>query len=137
MNLDMVPDLAMRGQDDPHGRPVAPRPPTVGQLASRVRRLVTRPGDWWHLVTFGDEPVRVPLDEGVWLMVWPPGHRSGVEGPEVSAVVAGELAEVTIDGDGVTERPLRGSRVQVRGGATARELVNLGPAYAVTLHASA
>jgi hypothetical protein len=140
----MVPDLTMRGQDDPHGRTVVRRPPTVGQLATRIHDLSARPADWWHRARFEPEgPVRVPLDEvdGVrlWLTTWPPGHRTDVHehaGTEVSAVIAGELAEVKITADGVTERPLRTNRVQVHGGGRTHELTNPGPAYAITLHAT-
>lgn len=45
--LSVVPDLTMRGQDDPHGRATIVSPPTVGQLAARVRELAGRPGEWW------------------------------------------------------------------------------------------
>lgn len=143
MNLDVVPDLTMRGQDDPHGRAVAARPPTVGQLAARVHDLAGRPADWWHLVRLEPAaPTRVRLEaaEGVelWLTAWPPGHRTAVHdhsGTEVSTVIAGELAEVTIAQDGVTERPLRANRVRVHGGGHTHELTNPGPAYAITLHA--
>ncbi|MFC6884350.1 MULTISPECIES: cysteine dioxygenase [Actinomadura] len=141
----MVPDLTMRGHDDPHGRTVRSRPPTVGQLAVRLRELAARPGDWWHRVAFDpDAPVRVALSEArgvrTWLVTWPPGHRTGVHdhgGTSVSTVIAGELAEVTIASDGVAERPLRTNRVRVHGGGHAHELTNPGPAYAVTLHAVA
>ncbi|GLW65704.1 hypothetical protein Arub01_39480 [Actinomadura rubrobrunea] len=143
MNLDMVPDLTMRGLDDPHGRAIAPRPPTVGQLAARVGELAARPAEWWHLVRFEpNRPVRVPLDGGdgvrLWLTTWPPGYRTDVhghDGVEVSTLLAGELAEVSISADGVTERPLRANRVRVRGAARAHELTNPGPAYAISLHA--
>ncbi|MFC9969291.1 cysteine dioxygenase [Spirillospora sp. NPDC127200] len=139
----MVPDITMRGQDDPHGRALTARPPTVGQLAARIRALAARPADWWPTVRFDPAaPVRVRLDavEGVrlWLTTWPPGHRTDVHdhaGTEVSTVLAGELAEIKIDGDGVTERPLRANRVRVHGGGHTHELTNPGPAYAVTLHA--
>jgi len=158
VNLDMVPDLTMRGQDDPHGRAVALRPPTVGQLAARVHALSASPGDWWHLARFErDEPVRVPLAEAdgvrLWLVTWPPGYRTGVhdhddvclcEGPSsgvralgrtrVNTLIAGELTEVRITPHGVTERSLRTNRVRVHGGGRTHELTNPGPAYAITLH---
>jgi hypothetical protein len=144
MNIDVVPDITMRGQDDPHGRPVTPRPPTVGRLAAYLRDLAARPGDWWDLVRPDPAgPHRAPLDDvaGVelWLIAWPPGHRTDVHDhsdTEVSMVIAGELVEVTIRADGVAERPLRANRVQVHGGGHTHELHNLGPAYAITLHAA-
>lgn len=142
MNLDMVPDLVMRGQDDPHGRAITRRPPTVGQLASHVHALSSRPGDWWHLARFDPgAPVRVPLGEAdgirLWLVTWPPGYRTDVHdhtGTEVSTVLAGELVEVRLTANGVTERPLRANRVRVHGGGRVHELANPGPAYAITLH---
>ncbi|MBW8486973.1 cysteine dioxygenase [Actinomadura sp. PM05-2] len=134
----------MRGQADPHGRAVAERPPTAGQLAARLAALAARPERWWHLARFeAGAPVRAELaDPGgvrLWLTTWPPGHRSdlpGGDGTEVSALVAGELAETTLAADGVTERPLRTNRVRVHGGGDARVLANPGPAYAITLHAA-
>lgn len=133
----MVPDLTMRGQDDPHGRAVTARPPTIGLLAARVHALAARPADWWRLIGFDDAgPVRVPLaaDGGVpvWLTTWPPGHDAALDA-RVSTLIAGELTEVLITPDGVTERPLRANRVRVH--AAPRTLTNPGPAYAVTLHA--
>ena len=63
MNIDVVPDITMRGQDDPHGRSIGPRPPTVGQLATRLRDLAGRSGDWWALIRFDPaRPSRTPLD---------------------------------------------------------------------------
>ncbi|WP_307797108.1 cysteine dioxygenase [Actinomadura barringtoniae] len=121
------------------------RPPTVGQLASRIHALAARPGEWWHLVRFEPGgPVRVPLDsvDGIqlWLTTWPPGHRTDVHdhaGTEVSTVIAGEMAEVRIAADGVTEwRASRANRVRVHGGGHTHELTNPGPAYAITLHAN-
>jgi predicted metal-dependent enzyme (double-stranded beta helix superfamily) len=146
----MVPDLTMRGQDDPHGRVVALRPPTVGQLAARVHAVSASPGDWWHRARFDTvAPVRVPLDEAdgirLWLVTWPPGYRTGVHdhndtclcgaaSPHVGTVIAGELAEIRITPRGVTERPLRANRVRVHGGERTHEVTNPGPAYAITLH---
>ncbi|XRQ05967.1 cysteine dioxygenase [Actinomadura welshii] len=148
----MVPDLAMRGQDDPHGRATAVQPPTVGQLAARIRDLAGRPGEWWRLARFDTErPVHVRLDDEVWLTTWPPGHGGPVHG-QVSTLVAGELAEVAITESGVTERPLRANRVRVHGssshgssshgssshgvrGGSPNALTNPGPAFAVSLHA--
>lgn len=142
MDLDLVPDIAMRGQDDPHGLATT-RPPTVGQVAAAVRELAGRPEEWWHLVRpdpAGPGRVRLEADGGVqmWLTTWPPGHRTDVHdhgGTRVSTVLAGELTEVVIAADGVTERPLRANRVRVHGGGRTHELTNPGPAYAVTLHA--
>lgn len=129
----MVPDLTMRGQDDPHGRVVAVRPPTVGQLAARVADLAGRPEPWWRLVGFDAAgPVHVPLDGPVWLTTWPPGCGATVHG-QVGTLIAGELAEVTIAECGVTERPLRANRVRVHAGP--HTLTNPGPAFAVSLHA--
>ncbi|MEV5825129.1 cysteine dioxygenase [Spirillospora sp. NPDC052242] len=133
----MVPDLTMRGQDDPHGRAATVSPPTVGRLAARVHALAARPADWWRLIGFDDAgPVRVPLgtdgDVPVWLTTWPPGHGATVDA-RVSTLIAGELTEVLITPDGVTERPLRANRVRVH--AAPRALTNPGPAYAVSLHA--
>lgn len=141
MDLSVVPDLTMHGQDDPHGRALGVRPPTVGQLAARVRELAARPDEWWRLVRFdAAEPRHIPLDDEaglttgltVWLTTWPPGHGGTVHGG-VSTIVAGELAVVTITERGVTERPLRANRVRVHGSPQA--LTNPGPAFAVTLHA--
>ncbi|MFD0902002.1 cupin domain-containing protein [Actinomadura sediminis] len=132
----MVPDLTMRGQDDPHGRAVIAGPPTIGRLAARVRALAARPAGWWRLIVFDDGgPVRVPLGDGegvpLWLTTWPPGHGATVDA-RVSTLIAGELAEVLITPDGVTERPLRANRVRVH--AAPRAFTNPGPAYAVSLH---
>lgn len=145
MNSDVIPDITMRGQDDPHGRSRTPRPPTVGQLAASLRELAGRPADWWDLIRFDPAgPSRVPLagPESAatrWLTTWPPGYRTDVHDhrdTEVSTVIAGELVEVTISVDGVAERPLRANRVRVHGGGHTHELHNAGPAYAITLHAS-
>ncbi|MEV3921576.1 cysteine dioxygenase [Actinomadura coerulea] len=135
MDLSVVPDLTMRGQDDPHGRETAVRPATVGQLAARVRDLAACPVEWWRLVRFDAAgPVHVPLDGQTWLTTWPPGHGGTVRA-QVSTLIAGELAEMTITARGVTERPLRANRVRVHGGSHA--LTNPGPAFAVSLHAGA
>jgi hypothetical protein len=141
---DVIPDLGMRGHDDPHGRSALRGPLTVGQLATRIHDLAARPADWWHLVRFDPAgPVRVPLEDtdGVrlWLTTWPPRSGTGPHDHDgetsVSAVVAGELVEVTVSSDGATERELRANRVRVRGGGHLHELHNPGPAYAITLHA--
>lgn len=146
----VIPDLTMRGMDDPHGRAAeGERPPTVGQLAARIHDLAARPADWWHLVTFEpDQLVRVRVETGlagaahpveVWLTTWPPGHRTRVHGhgnaTKATAVVGGELVEVALTGQGATERPLRANRVRVHGGGHLHELANPGPGFAITLHA--
>jgi hypothetical protein len=161
MNIDVIPDITMRGQDDPHGRAVAAHPPTIGQLAAQLWDLAGRPADWWNLITFDPaEPSRVWLASqsagrvegqvegqvkgrlrgaGVWLTTWPPGHRTDVHDhidTEVSTMIAGELVEVTMSADGVAERPLRTNRVRVHGGGHTHELHNPGPSFAITLHAS-
>ncbi|MBE1533601.1 cupin domain-containing protein [Actinomadura algeriensis] len=133
----MVPDLTMRGQDDPHGRALTARPPTIGRLAARVHALAARPADWWRLIGFDDSgPARIRLDDAdgvpVWLTTWPPGHGATVDA-RVSTLIAGELAEVMITPDGVTERPLRANRVRVHA-TPAPTYTNPGPAYAVSLH---
>ncbi|RAY15085.1 cysteine dioxygenase [Actinomadura craniellae] len=143
MDIDVFPDITMRGQDDPHARTLTPRPPTVGQLAARVGRLAGRPADWWRLARFEpDRTGRVLVERAggveLWLTTWPPGHRTGVHdhaSTGVTMVVAGELTEVAITADGVTERALRANRVRVHGGAHPHQLVNPGPAYAISLHA--
>lgn len=135
MDLSVVPDLTMRGQDDPHGRAAAVRPATVGQLAARVRDLAGRPAEWWRLVRFDAAgPVHLPLDGQTWLTTWPPGHGGTIRA-QVSTLIAGELAEVTITARGVTERPLRANRVRVHASGHTHELHNPGPAFAITLHA--
>jgi hypothetical protein len=155
VDLDLIPDITMHGQDDPHGRVITRRPPTVGQLAALVREHTGRPGDWWHHVRFDPaEPVSVRLtgteDADVWLTAWPPGCRAHLrphdgDAPQVATLIAGELAEVTIATDGVTERPLRANRVRVFGDPPRprrgddghlHELANPGTSFAITLHAS-
>ncbi|WP_262401353.1 hypothetical protein [Actinomadura sp. CNU-125] len=96
----MVPDLTMRGQDDPHGRALTARPPTIGRLAARVHALAARPADWWRLIGFDEAgPARIRLDDAggipVWLTTWPPGHGATADA-RVSTLIAGELAEVVI-----------------------------------------
>jgi hypothetical protein len=139
VNSDVIPDITMRGQDDLHGRPRTPRPPTVGQLAAGLRALAGRPADWWDLIQFDPAgPRRVRLDGTRWLTTWPPGYRTDVHDhsdTEVSTVIAGELVEITISAVGVAERPLRANRIRVHGGGHTHELHNAGPAYAITLHA--
>lgn len=141
MNSNVIPDMTLRGQDDPHGLTITPRPPTVGQLAASLRDLAERPADWWGLIRFDPAaPTRVRLDDARWLTTWPPGYRTDVHDhadTEVTTVIAGELVEVTISEAGVAERPLRANRVRVHGGGHTHELHNPGPAYAITLHATA
>jgi hypothetical protein len=72
----------------------------------------------------------------LWLSAWPPGHRAD-PGAAVLAVLAGELSERTITDQGVAERTLRANRIRVYGAGHPRELANLGPGFALTLHASA
>ncbi|WP_018653669.1 hypothetical protein [Actinomadura flavalba] len=141
----MVPDLMMRGQDDPHGRALAHRPATVGQLTDHLGTLTASPSAWWHRVDFdADTPQHVPLntrpDIDAWLTVWPPGHRAAPAAAgttEVSTVLAGTLDEIIMSPQGVTERPLRPGRTRVHAPTTTRTLANPGPAYAITLHARA
>jgi hypothetical protein len=142
MKIDVVPDITMRGQDDPHGRAAGRRPPTVGQLATGLRDLAGRRADWQALIRFDPaRPTRVHIDTFRWLTIWPPGHRAGLpadHGAGVSTLVAGELIEVTIGPDGVTESPMRTGRTRVHGAGPAddtRELHNPGATYAITLHA--
>lgn len=142
MKIDIVPDITMRGQADPYGRAAAPRQATVGQLATGLLDLAGRRADWEALIRYDPtRPSRVHIDTGRWLITWPPGHRAGLPagpGAEVSALVAGELIEVTIGPDGVTERPMRTGRIRVHGAGAAddtRELHNPGATYAITLHA--
>lgn len=143
-----IPDLMMLGMDDPHGRSAGGRPPTVGQLAARVRELAGRPADWWHLLRFEEAgPVRVRLEPGgpevhpveMWLTTWPPGYHTRVHDhrsiAKVTVVVGGELVEVALTERGATERPLRANRIRVHGSGHLHELANHGPAFAITLHA--
>lgn len=142
MNLDVIPDITMQGQDDPHRRANPERPPTIGRLAALVHDHIARPEDWWHLVRFDPAaPARVSLDgvEGIelWLTAWPPGHRMEPHAHgRVVTLIAGELTEVTVTPGGVTERRLPVGRVRVHGGGHLREVANSGAAYAVTLHAA-
>jgi predicted metal-dependent enzyme (double-stranded beta helix superfamily) len=152
MDLDLVPDITMRGQDDPHQRVIAKHPPTVGRLAALIHEHMARPGDWWHLVRFDPaRPFRLRLDDAedseLWLTVWPPGHRTRLhdhDATPVAMLIAGELTEVAISPDGVAERPLRTNRVRVfaprapsssPGEGRLHELANPGSTYAITLHA--
>jgi hypothetical protein len=133
VNLSVIPDLTMQGGASPY----VPAPAlTVGRLAGLVREVAARPGEWWHLVRFDGVPVPLAAECELWLSAWPPGHRADLDA-QVLAVLAGELAERTITGQGVAERTLRANRVRVYGAGHPRELVNPGPAYAISLHATA
>ncbi|MCO5999162.1 cupin domain-containing protein [Actinoallomurus rhizosphaericola] len=132
VNLSVIPDLTMQGADSPFStRPTV----TVGRLAGLVRELAASPGDWWHLARFDGVPVRLLGEAEVWLSAWPPGHRAAPVA-DVLAVLAGELSERTITDHGVAERAVRANRIRVYGAGHPRELVNPGPAYAVSLHAT-
>jgi hypothetical protein len=154
-DLSGIPDLTMQGDADlyadlyadarpgsPAGAEAAARTPTVGRLAGLVRQVAGRPAHWWHLVHFDGVPAPVPVPVPgaerceLWLSAWPPGHRADRRA-DVLAVLAGELAERTITPQGVAERVLRANRVRVYGGGRPRELVNPGPSYAISLHATA
>jgi hypothetical protein len=128
MNFSVIPDITM--QATPTGGL------TIGRLAGVVREVAARPAYWWHLARFDGTPVPVAAAEDLWLSAWPPGHRSVPAGPGVLAVVAGELSERTITDQGVAERTLRANRIRVYGASHPRELVNLGPGYALSLHAT-
>ncbi|MCD0453176.1 cysteine dioxygenase [Actinocorallia sp. API 0066] len=138
MKVETFPDLTMAAQG-----PVNPAAaPTVGQLAWRVREAASRPHEWWHLVRFvPGERVRVDLDGGLTLIVWPPGFRLPAHDHgghlQVLTVIAGELAEVAVGDDGAYARPLRANRVRVQTGDHMHEVVNPGDGYAITLHAYA
>jgi hypothetical protein len=128
MNFSVIPDITLQA------RPASTGTVTIGRLAGVVREMAARPEHWWHLVRFDGTPV--PVANDLWLSAWPPGHRAVPAGPGVLAVLAGELSERTITGQGVAERTLRANRVRVYAAANPRELVNLGPAYALSLHAT-
>lgn len=130
MNFSAIPDITMQG-----AAPERVRTLTVGDLAVLVRDVAARPSYWWRLARFDGEPVPVAAAHDLWLTAWPPGHRAD-PGATVLAVVAGELSEHTITDGGVAERPLRANRIRVYGSGDARELVNHGPGYALSLHAT-
>lgn len=130
MNFSAIPDITMQGAG-----PVRARALTTGDLASLVRDVAARPSHWWHLVRFDGEPVPVAAAHDLWLTAWPPGHRAD-PGATVLTVLAGELSERTITERGVAERTLRANRIRVYGSGNPRELVNQGPAYALSLHAT-
>jgi hypothetical protein len=130
MNFSVIPDITMQSHHDLAGGS------TIGRLAGVVREVASRPAYWWHLARFDGTPVPVAAADDLWLSAWPPGHRGVPAGPGVLAVLAGELSERTITGQGVAERTLRANRIRVYGTTGPRELVNLGPAYALSLHAA-
>jgi hypothetical protein len=128
MNFSAIPDLTMQSHDAVAGV-------TVGQLAGVVREMAARPAYWWHLARFDGTPVPLAAARELWLSAWSPGHRAD-PGAAVLAVVAGELVERTITDQGVAERTLRANRIRVYGANHPRELVNPGPGFALTLHAT-
>lgn len=128
MNFSAIPDLTMQSHEAVDGL-------TVGRLAGVVREVAARPAYWWHLARFDGTPVRLAAANDLWLSVWPPGHRAD-PGAAVLTVLAGELSERTITDQGVAERTLRANRIRVYGADNPRELVNLGPGYALVLHAN-
>jgi hypothetical protein len=133
VNLSVIPDLIRQGEPGPR---ISGHALTVGRLAGLVRELAARPADWWHLVRFDGAPVSLAVECELWLSAWPPGRRTDPRAG-LLAVLAGELTERTISERGVAERTLRANRVQVYGGGFARELVNDGPGFAITLHTAA
>lgn len=129
MNFSAIPDITMQSD-------AAVRGLTVGNLAGLVREVAARPAYWWHLARFDGTPVPVTAASELWLSAWPPGHRADL-GAVVLTVLAGELLEQTITGQGVAERTLRANRIRVYGTDNPRELVNPGTGYALSLHATA
>ena len=164
LDLSTAPEIAqLAGEGAPHepfGYTRGSNRLTAGSLAALVRETAADPARWWSRVRFDPErPVRTRLAAApgweLWLVTTPPGHRSGrhglsnagarapAGGPqrpkapacEVVTVLAGELAEYTITGQGRQMRPLLPNRVRVRGHGYRRETVNPGGCYAVSLHA--
>jgi hypothetical protein len=130
MNFSVIPDITMQGD-----APERVRALTTGNLASLVRDVAARPAYWWHLARFDGEPVPVAAAHDLWLTAWPPGHRADPSAA-VLTVLAGELSERTITDQGVAERTLRANRIRVYGSGHPRELLNQGPGYALSLHAT-
>jgi hypothetical protein len=128
MNFSAIPDLTMQGHEAVDGL-------TVGRLAGIVREIAARPAYWWNLARFDGTPVLIAAASDLWLSAWPPGHRADPRAA-VLTVLAGELSERTITDQGVAERTLRANRIRVYGADHPRELVNLGPGYALSLHAN-
>jgi hypothetical protein len=130
MNFSVIPDITLQAA------PSATGAQTIGRLAGIVREMAGRPTYWWHLARFDGTPVAVTAENDLWLSAWPPGHSAVQDAPGVLTVLAGELSERTITDDGVTERTLRANRIRVHGATHARELVNLGTSFALSLHAT-
>jgi hypothetical protein len=128
LNFSAVPDITLQPAVSSGGL-------TIGRLAGFVREMAARPADWWHLARFDGVPVLLAAPYELWLRAWPPGHRADPDA-DVLAVLAGELSERTITDQGVAERTLRANRIRVYGARHPRELVNPGPAFALSLHAA-
>lgn len=147
MNIDVIPDITMRGQADPYARGRTEGPPTVGAMAGRLAELAARADFARGAQRSAQAPVRVRLDDpngdttdlDVWLITWPPGHRTDLHGhgggTAITMLIEGELSELAVSTSGVTERPLRRGRVKVHGRGHVHELANTGTSHAVTLHA--
>jgi len=135
LKTETFPDLTMRDQ-----APVrANLAPTIGQLAALVQATAADPDSWWPEVRFDPSArVRVQLDNGLWLITWPPGFRLPAHdhggATQILSVIAGELAEVAVGDDGAVQRPLRANRVRVQTGDQMHEVVNPGTTFAITLH---
>jgi hypothetical protein len=128
MNFSAIPDLTMQSHESVDGL-------TIGRLAGVVREIAAQPAYWWRLARFDGTPVLVAAASELWLSAWPPGHRADPHAA-VLTVLAGELSERTITDQGVAERTLRANRIRVYGADHPRELVNPGPGYALSLHAT-
>jgi hypothetical protein len=122
--------------------------PTVGRLARELRLITAAPGRWWGLVQFDPaRPVRIAIPSAPWYEAWlviippsEPGRRpgDGAEcGGQVVTVVAGEVAEQPRAAHSPTATSLLPGRVRVHGSGPPHQVVNLGCAYAVTMHARA
>jgi hypothetical protein len=106
---------------------------TVGDLARQLKLITGAPDRWWHLVRFDPaQPivVDIPLNGPyrAWLTILPPAATDLGERPsDVITVVAGELTETGLD-------PLTPGRIRVHGGGRARQAVNTGDGYTVSVH---
>lgn len=127
MNFSAIPDITMQIAA-PAGES------TIGRLAGLLREVAANPAYWWHLARFDGTPVPVAAASELWLSAWPPGHHADPRAAALT-VIAGELRERTITGQGVAERTLHANRIRVYGADHPRELLNPGPGYALTLHA--